>query len=352
MSPSLSRRLRASALIGALLAVPALAACGAEDQQADEAAAAGEETLTIYSGRNENLVGGVLDQLQEATGAQVDVLYGDSSELAAQLLEEGERTDADLFFSQDAGALGALSAAGRLVELPEETLTIAPEKYRASDGTWVATSARARVVVYDPDQVSEDELPADVDELVAPEFKGKVGFAPSNASWQSFVTGLRVLKGDEEAKDWLTRFAANDPQRFEKNGMILDAVNDGQVALGLINHYYYYAKVAEEGQDAVSARLHYVGGDDPLALVNVAGVGVIEGSEQSEAAQRTVEFLLSEQAQEYFADETAEYPVRDGVSASEHDLPPLDDVASPDIDLSELASLEETLAMLQEVGLS
>jgi iron(III) transport system substrate-binding protein len=161
-----------------------------------------------------------------------------------------------------------------------------------------------------------------------------------------------VLKGEDGAEQWLRDFKDNDPQAFENNNAILDAVDSGEVALGLVNHYYHFKKVAELGEDNVNAELHYVEDEDPLALVNVAGVGVIEGGDASDAATAAVDFLLSETAQSYFAEETAEYPVREGVETDKHDLPPLSEVHSPDIDLTTLSSLEETLALLQEVGLS
>jgi iron(III) transport system substrate-binding protein len=308
--------------------------------------------LVIYSGRNEGLVGGVLEQLEKAVGGEVDVRYGSSAEMAAQLLEEGERTQADVFFSQDAGALGAVAGEGRLAELPADVLELVPAEYRPDDGRWVATSARARVVAYDPRQVAEAELPAGLDDVVDPKWKGRIGFAPTNASWQTFVTSVRVIKGEDYARQWLDRFAANEPQRFENNVAILKAINDGQLTAGLINHYYWYAEVAERGADAVPARLHYVGGGDPLGLVNVAGAGVVAGTDQQAAAEKAVRFLVSEQAQRYFADETAEYPVNPAVTSSKHDLPPLSDLHGPDIDLSRLSSLQDTLTMLQEAGLS
>ncbi|MEU6643316.1 iron ABC transporter substrate-binding protein [Saccharomonospora sp. NPDC046836] len=335
-------RVRVGALVAAL--VLPLAACGGDQ--------AGADSLVIYSGRNEGLVGGLLDQLEDAVGMPVEVRYGGSAEMAAQLLEEGESTQADVFFSQDAGALGALSQAGRLAALPADVLDLVPEKYRAHDGTWVATSARARVVAYDPAQVAEADLPANADDVLDPKWRGKIGFAPTNASWQSFVTGLRVLRGDDGAREWLTAFAANDPQSYKNNGAVLDAIDSGQISLGLVNHYYWYERVAERGRDAVTTQLHFVSGNDPLALVNVAGAGVLAGNDSSDAAVSAVRFLLSEQAQRYYADTTAEYPVTPGVTSTEHDLPALSDVQSPDIDLSQLASLQETLAMLQEVGLT
>jgi len=337
-----SRRARLVIVVMALLAMPVVACGGSGNSDA----------LVIYSGRNEQLVGGILEQLQQATGIEVEVRYGSSSELAAQLLEEGDRTPADVFFSQDAGALGAVGEKGRLAELPADVLGLVPDGYRADDRRWVATSARARVVAYDPRMVTDAELPQSLDDVVDPRWKGRMGFAPTNASWQAFVTSVRVLKGEEYARDWLRKFAANEPKRFDNNIAILNAIDDGQLPAGLINHYYWYAKVAERGANGVQARLHHVSGGDPLGLVNVAGVGVIAGTDKNEAALKAVRFLLSEQAQRYFADQTAEYPANPAVSSSKHQLPPLSQLQGPDLDLSQLSSLQQTLAMLQEAGLS
>lgn len=293
--PQQWRRLRAGAIAVAVL--PVLAACGTDEEAdaGDVNAENGESqsTLTIYSGRNEELVSGILDNLEDTTGYEVEVRYGDSAEMAAQLLEEGEATDADLFFSQDAGALGALREAGMLGELDEDTLEVAPERFRAEDGSWVGTSARARVITYDPEQVDEDEVPDTVDELVDQRWEGDVGYAPTNASWQAFVTGLRVLEGEDDAREWLTDFANNEPEAFENNTAILEAVDAGEVSLGLINHYYHYAMVSERGEENVNAELAHVEDSDPLALVNVAGVGVLDSSDEPEAAQEAADFLLS-----------------------------------------------------------
>ncbi|MDV6011566.1 extracellular solute-binding protein [Haloechinothrix sp. LS1_15] len=348
------RRLGAVAFAAALFVV--LVACGTDvtgdtgEQAAEEGG--GQSTLTIYSGRNEELVGGILEHLEDTTGYEIEVRYGDSAELAAQLLEEGDRTDADLFFSQNAGALGALREAGMLRELPERTLEVAPERFRASDGTWVGTSARARVVVYDPDQVDVDDVPGSIDELVDETWEGEVGYAPSNASWQSFVTALRVLDGEQAARDWLMDFRANEPEAFESNTPILEAVDSGEIALGLINHYYHQAWVTERGAGAVNAERHHPDGGDALGLVNVAGVGVLDTSEAPEAAVHAIDFLLSGTAQQYFADETAEYPMRQDVTSTRHELGELDELPGPDIDLSRLSTLDDTLELLRDVGLS
>lgn len=350
------------ALLPVLLApaaAVALAACsGASTSSASpsSSAAAGASAsgasgpvLTVYSGRNETLVGPLLDDLERSLGSPVEVRYGTSSELAAQLLEEGERTDADLFLSQDAGALGALAKAGRLAPLDAADVSAVAERFRDDDLRWVATSARARVVAYDPAQVPTP--PASIDAVLAPEYKGKVGYAPTNASFHAFVTALRLDRGEEGARDWLQRFEANQPRAYESNALVLDAVDRGEASLGLINHYYWHAKVAEEG-DAVNARIHSLPAGDPGALVNVAGVGVLAGSDAEAKAREAVRFLLSDTAQQYVADVTAEYAVVPGISSTKHDLPPLEKVGGYAVDLGDLDSLDVTLALLDEVGLT
>ncbi|MFD6168742.1 iron ABC transporter substrate-binding protein [Streptomyces coeruleorubidus] len=340
---------RMTALVTATLLLPALAACGSGEK--DGGGEGDASSLVIYSGRNEKLVKPLLDKLEKAVGAEVDVRYGDSAELAAQILEEGDRTKAGLFFSQDAGALGALSKEGMLRKLPADTLDEVDEAYRGSGGDWVGLSGRVRVIAYNPDQVGEDEVPDSVFDVVKPEWKGKVGFAPTNASFQAFVTGMRVLKGDDATREWLEELKANGAKTYAHNLATLDAVEAGEVSLGLVNHYYWYERVAEKGEGKVNSKLHFLPGEDPGALINVAGAGILKDSGQTETAQKAVDYLLSKEAQTYFADRTKEYPLAAGVTSSVEDLPAFESLESPDIDLGKLESLQETLAMLQDVGL-
>lgn len=355
------RRLVA-AIAGAALLLPAAAACGGDDSSGASGAqddggsdGAGDEeaggSLLIYSGRNEELIQPLIDKLEEATGLDVDVRYGDSAELAAQLLEEGTATEAGLFLSQDAGALGALSKADLLEEIPEGLLNQVDAAYRGSAGDWMGISGRARVVVYNADAVDAGDLPASIHDLTAPEWKDRVAYAPTNASFQAFVTALRVLEGEDGAKRWLTDFKENGAQAYEKNSAIVDAVDAGEVDAGLINHYYWYAKAAEVGEENLSARLHFLPGGDPGSLVNVAGVGVTAHGGQGPEARHAVEFFLSEEAQVYFAEETKEYPLAAGVTSPVEGLVPLESIEAPQIDLTELDSLEATLRLLQEVGM-
>ncbi|MFF4231846.1 iron ABC transporter substrate-binding protein [Streptomyces sp. NPDC001820] len=331
---------RLTALVAAALLLPALAGCGNDEDDAG---------LVIYSGRNEKLVKPLLDELEKAVGTTVAVRYGDSAELTAQILEEGDKTKAGLFFSQDAGALGALSTKGRLQKLPQASLDQVDAAFRGGAGDWVGTSGRVRVLAYNPGKVTK--VPDSVHELTKPEWKGKIGYVPTNASFQAFVTGMRVLEGDEATRTWLKGLKANDPKVYENNLKVLDAVGEGEVSLGLVNHYYWYEQVAEKGEDKVGAKIHFLPGGDPGALVNTAGVGILKGSDQAPVAQKAVDFLLSKKAQTYFADDTKEYPLAAGVTSTVKDLPPLKSLDAPKIDLGKLDSLQETLKMLQDVGM-
>lgn len=342
-------RLPASAVLRTVLAVTALSAllagCGGDASGVDD------DKLVVYSGRQEGLIKPLLERFEQETGIQTSVRYGNTAQLAAQLIEEGERTPADVFFSQDGGALGALARQSRLQTLPEAVLDRVAPAYRARDGSWVGTSGRARVIVYNPDLVSESDIPDSVFDLTGPAWKGKVAVSPSNASFEAFVTAIRVMRGDEVASRWLTDLKANDVRVFDNNILILNAVKDGVVPLGLINHYYWYEQVAESGLPAMKARLKFLPGGDPGGLVNVAGVGVLRGTDRGEQANRLVEYLLADAAQRYFAEHTKEYPLVDGVAAVA-DLPPLDSLEVPDIDLSDLDTLEATIRMIQDAGLT
>lgn len=337
------RRFAAFAAAGSL--VVGLAACttGGSGDESD--------ALVVYSGRSENLVGPLMAEIEESTGIDLEVRYASTPEMAAQIAEEGEASPADLFFSQDAGALGALSKAGLLAELDDATVSAVPAEYRAADGTWVATSLRARVLVYDSEVLEESEVPDTIDALTEPEWRGKVGYAPTNASFQSFVTALRVDRGDEAAEQWLRDFLANDPLTYDNNVALLEAADTGAIELGLTNHYYWYNTSEEKGVDNMRARVRYLAQGDPGALVNIAGVGILASTDRPEDALRVVEALLGEQAQRYFLEEASEYPVVSGITSDAVELPPIETLGGPDIDLADLDGLEETQQMLARVGM-
>ena len=330
---------------------------GAEpDPVADPEAEPGEDfsagtgDFTLYSGRNETLVGPLIEQYAEETGVTIDTRYGGTGELAATILEEGEDTPASLFFSQDAGALGLLADEGRFETLPAELLDRVEERFRDSEGRWVGVTGRARVLAYNTDTVSEDELPESVRDLTDPAWAGRVGWAPENASFQAFITAFRLLDGDDAVRGWLEAMIANGAVNFgDSNSAIVQAIGNGEIDAGLVNHYYLYAVGREAGEGFPVAN-HFFAGGDPGSLINVAGIGLIEGANDENAALAFVDYLLSEEAQEYFATETFEYPLVEGVAAPEG-LVPLGEIAHPDIALGDLADLRGTLDLLSEVGL-
>ncbi len=315
------------------------------------AAEVDEEALVVYSGRSEDLVAPLLDQFTEETGIELSVRYGNTAAMTAQLLEEGDQSPADFFLSQDAGALGALANAGCLATLPEETLEQVAQTYRAEDDTWVALTGRARVIAVNPDLVPEADRPTSIDDVLDERWSGQVGIAPTNASFQSFITAIRVLEGEDAARQFLDGLVANDVQTYEGNGDVLAAVDAGEISMGLINHYYLYELAAEAGRESIVAENVFLDDGGAGSLINISGAGVVSGSDRGEDAQALLDFMLSETAQNYFAENTFEYPMIEGVEPPPG-LPTLDELDAPDLDLSDLDSLGETLELINEAGLT
>lgn len=338
-----------SAIAAVALLLPVLAACSSDSDSSSSTAESSETSeLVVYSGRSEELVAPLFAEFTKTTGITISARFGDSAELAAQMLEEGDRSPAQVYFSQDAGALGSVNSL--LSTLPESVTSLVAPEYRAVDNTWTGVTGRARVIAYDPESVPADQVPQSVFELTDEKWRGQVAIAPTNASFQAFVTAMRLTQGDEVTQEWLTGLVNNDVQTYEKNGLILDAVDSGQVQLGLVNHYYWYEKAAEIGEENMRAQISFMAPQDPGSLVNVAGVGILKGAAENSAAIEFVQWLLSPSTQEWFVANTFEYPLVAGV-ASAPDLPALDTLAGPDIELAQLADLPATLVMLQDVGL-
>ena len=304
--------------------------------------------LTIYSGREEELVAPLFEMFTEETGIEVEVRYGDSAELAATIAEEGGASPADLFWAQDPGSLGSVES--QLAELPQEILDRVDTRFRDTEGRWVATSGRSRVIVYNTDALSEDEVPDSVFDLTDPKWEGRIGMAPTNASFQAFVTAMRLSEGDEKTRRWLLDLKKNDPKEYEKNTPIVEAAAAGEIDVGLVNHYYLY--LVNEEQPGAPIANHFLAPGDPGALVSVAGAAVLASSDQEDSAERFVGFLLSDEAQRFYVDEAeeAEYPLVEGIEPKEG-LPPLEELEGPDVDLTSFgAEHEATIELLRETG--
>ena len=323
--------------LGPVLALGLVAAaCGSDSSESDATGARSLDgvTITVYTGRGEDLIGPVFDLFEERTGATVDARYGGSADQALLIDTEGDRSPADVFISQSPGAVGFLDQQGRLAPLATDTLELVDEVYRGSDGNWVGITARVRVLVYNPDLVDESELPSSVLDLTDPEYAGRVGVAPGNGSFQDFVTAMRAELGDDATGSWLAGMAANDSPNYTNNGAILDAVARGEVDMGLVNHYYL-AEAIEEDPD-ISAVNYFFPAGDLGSLLIVSAAGVIDSSDDPASAEALVRFLLSDEAQQLSASAEKEYPLVDGVAVPEG-LAPLADVVAVDVDLDVLA---------------
>ena len=346
------RFVHTTALALALVGSTVLAGCAASspEPEAPEAELVSDGTFVLYSGRDEALVQPLIDEFEATSEIEVEVRYGNTAELAALLIEEGEATPAQVYLSQDAGALGALSNAGLFSALPSDVAEAVPAGFTSTDGTWVGVTGRARVIVYDAAELAAADVPTSVDAFTDPEWNGRFGIAPSNASFQAFVTAYRVLNGEEAADAWVAGIAANNPQIFDNNRAILAAANDGVIDAGLINHYYWFAQAAESGVDSMRAQLSYPAAGDPGSIVNVSGAGILTNGATDADALEFVRYLLSTDAQEYFVAQTFEYPLVAGVDAPEG-LPELDSLVNPDLDLADLDTLADTQALLAQYGL-
>lgn len=294
-----------------------------------------DRTLTVYSGRSEELVQPLIDRFEEVSGIDVTVRYAGSAELAATILEEGASSPADVFFAQDPASLGSVALGGLFDPLPGDLLGTVPERFTDPDGLWVGVSARARVVAYDGDTVDEATLPETEDGFTDPAWSGRVALAPTNGSFLAFVAAKILIDGEQATQTWLDGMAANQPPTFPNNSSIVTAIDDGQVETGLVNHYYLLRARAEDPD--VPGQNHFFSVPTAGSLVMPAGAGMLASSPRTEEATQFIDFLLSEEAQEYFATETFEYPLAGGVEPNS-ELPPLDSIPTPDIDLSQLAT--------------
>ena len=306
------------------------------------------ETLTVYSGRSKSLVEPIIKQFEKESGIQVKVSYAKTTQLAATLLTEGDKSPAAIFWAQDAGALGAVSKMAMFEKLPESVLSKVPSDFRDADGFWVATSGRARVLAYSPERVKMEELPQSVFDLTQPMWKDRVGWAPTNASFQAFVTALRRQVGEERAEAWLRGMQANGAKKYAKNTPIIEALAAGEIDLGLPNHYYLLR--FKKGDSSYPVAQTFFKADDPGNLVNVAGIGVLKSTDNKAAALKFVEFLLSIKAQQYFTSDVFEYPVIDGVIPNANLLPSSELLElAPTFDLNQMDDLEGTVDLLRRV---
>jgi iron(III) transport system substrate-binding protein len=354
-----TRPVRDGSLMRALIVLLAViaagfVAAGCGSSESDGGKAAPSKELVIYSGREEELVRPLYERFEQQTGIKVQVKYGESPAMAALLEEEGDKTPADVFYAQDAASIGAV--ANMLAKLPSKTLDKVDMKYRSAAGTWVGVTGRVRTLVYNTDLVKKSSLPLSVvDIATGKEWKGKVGIAPENASFQAFVAAMNLALGEDFTKSFLEALKRNDVRTYPKNGAIVDAVSRGEIEVGLVNHYYLYEKLAADPKAPIAN--HFFNGGDIGNLVNVSAVGILEGAAHPDAAQKFVEFMLDE-GQTYIVEEASEreYPLVAGIATDSErykELRPLDQVVMPgNLSLDDLSGeLDAAVKLISEAGL-
>ena len=335
-----SRLVRSAAAVLILVVLTASAtACGGDP-----------DSLTVYSGRSEKLVGPIFEAFTAETGIALDVRYGSSNDLALLLAEEGDKSPADVFLSRSPGPAGYLDDLGMLSELDNDVLARVASGDRSPDGTWVGFAGRGRVLVYNIDEVATGDLPDSVFDLTGPEYAGRVAVPGSNSSFQDWFTLFRLRNGDDVAIEWLDAMVTNDSRFYPKNGAIVEAVGRNEIQFGLVNHYYNFQKVVANGDAQRSANHGFAAGDDG-GLMIIATATVIDSSEEKDTANRLLTHILSDAQQAYLTNKVYEYPLALGVMPADV-LPPVpaDRVGAVEID-DVAAEFTRTIEIIEASGI-
>ncbi|RBY90526.1 iron ABC transporter substrate-binding protein [Blastococcus sp. TF02A-26] len=330
-----------AAVLTAVAVAGTVAGCGSDDADGD--------TLTVYSAQHESLVRTMLEDFTEETGIELEFREGNDAELANQIVQEGEASPADVFLTENSPAIDVLDREGLLAPLEQATLDQVGAQFRPSSGTWTGFAARSTVLVYNPAQLPESELPASILDLADPEWEGRIGIAAGGADFQAIVSAVLALRGEDETRAWLEGLERN-ADVYQSNTAVMTAADEGEIDAGIMYHYYWYRDQAENALRGDDAALHFFRNADPGAFLSVSGAGVLASSDQQEQAQRLVEYLTSPAAQERLARSSAlEYAVGTGVASAEA-LPPLDTLGAPDVDPGGLDQQRVT-ELMQDVGL-
>lgn len=341
MSSRIDQQLFASLCLGSIAAF-LFAGCGGSSGS--------DESLTLYSSQHEPMTEALIEGFEDVNGAEVQVRYGEDEGLASQIEQEGDASPADVILAENTPPLELLAGKGLLAEVDPSTLDEVPAKYSSPAGRWVGVAARETVLAYDPELIAAGDLPASILDLAKPEWKGKLAIAPSEPDFIPIVSAIEKLDGEAAARAWLEGFADN-AQRYNDNEGIIAAVGDGQVAAGIINHYYWYEAVAEEGEGQVPSKLHYFGNEDPGALVNVSGAGALESSDEPELAQEFLAYIVSEEGQAALAASGDwEYPLNSAVPPPPG-LKPFGTLEPPSVGPADLGDGSRPVELMQQVGL-
>ncbi len=305
-------------------------------------------SLVVYNAQHEELIDEVAKAFTKKTGIQVELRNGSDLELANQLVEEGDASPADVFLTENSPAMTLVDGKQMFAKLPSTTLDRIPDQYRPDDGEWTGFAARSTVLVYNTDQLGEDELPTSLMDLAKPAWKDRISFSPTGADFQAIVSAVLATQGEQATKDWLAGLKANGAV-YDGNNVVLESVNSGEVPAGVIYHYYWYRDQEESGENSDSSRLHFFEKSDPGAFISVSGAGVLKSSDDAADARKFVDYLTSKEGQQVIADSYAlEYTLNPQV-ALDRDVKPLSELQPPTVDVSDLNG-PKVVSLMQEAG--
>lgn len=326
-------------------------ALGASPSSAVSPVASTGVTITLYNGQHASTTNALVAAFTQDTGIQVNVRSGEGSGLTNQIIEEGSASPADVVFTENSPDLMVLSEKELLAKVDPQTLAKVPSQYNSPNGDWVGVDARAAVLVYNPSMIQQSQLPQSILDLADPFWKGKIGIAPAENDFQPVVTAVIKLDGEDKATQWLQGLKTNAAQTYNGNTAILNAVDNGQIAAGIINNYYWFRQAVEVGQDNMKSSLYYFGQGDPGALVDVSEAGAIASSKHPAEAQAFLNFLVSTDGQQVIATANDfEYPLGSGVQADPR-LKPFDQLGAPNVSVADLGDNSVAIQLLQQVGL-
>jgi len=341
------RAVSAAGLVAVLLGV---AGCGTSNSSAEpDKGSAEKPTLTLYNAQHEDLMALMVAGFTRQTGIKVNMRNGEDFELGNQLVQEGTASPADVFVTENSPAMTLVDGKGLFSKVDAAALAQVPAKFAPAGKGWVGFAARSTVFAYNPAKLKAADLPTSIMDLAKPQWKGRVGIPPAGADFQAVVSAVLSLKGEAATRAWLKGLKDN-AKIYQGNGAIMKAVNAGEIASGVIYHYYWYKDQAESGAESNNVKLQYFGNQDPGAFLSVSGAGVIKSSKHQAQAQQLVTFLNGPAGQKILADSKAlEYPIGNGATANKA-LKPLTELSPPTVDVAGLNG-PKVVELMQQAGL-
>ena len=325
-----------------------LAACALGMALSTATHAADKVELTLYNGQHKEIGEAIALAYEAKTGIHVNVRKGSSNQLASQVMEEGQRSPADVIYTEESPPLNNLGEQGFLAKIDPSTLDMLPPDYVAKDGSWMGVTARVRVVAYNPKLIDEKDLPETVLDFAEPQWQGKVGFVPTSGAFQEQAVAIIKLHGREAAEEWLTGLRAFG-KTYTNNMVALKAVENGEIATVLVNNYYWFALQREKGQ--LDSKLHYFSNGDAGGLITISSAAVLKSSKHPREAQALLAYMASEEGQRVITRTTAEYPLHKGM-VSDRGLKPFDELQAPAITPADIGNAEDALDLERDVGLN